>query len=137
MLEEYSNYIFYIIAGLIFLFLIYYCYSLKTIKEGLTNPMEGPSVTNDDWANLNSNLKDQVQLLKSKVGIKENRKEYEDMIIDLDTTIDYMILQNLTMYSNAIVNNNESDKKKYMNNINNLKSIKSQLDSTMQFIDKN
>ena len=47
------------------------------IKEGLTNPMEGPSVTNDDWANLNSNLKDQVQLLKSKVGIKENRKEYD------------------------------------------------------------
>ena len=41
------------------------------------------------------------------------------------------------MYSNAIINKNESDKKKYMNNINNLKSIKSQLDSTMQFIDKN
>ena len=133
--------IFKIIGIIVVCFFIIYMtlkmFSLQTkVVEGLTNPDEidissfGESSHAISYA---SSIKSRVIKLQDELLISKYKKDYEDVIINLDDYISYLMIKHtLNMnLSGDLESNVEAIEK-----LNILKNSKDSLNATMTFLDK-
>ncbi len=114
-------------------------FQLQTkVIEGLTNDDGTSSSLNsssDEVATVESyaaSIKAQLIKLQDELLISKYKKKYEDVIIDLDDYIGYlMIKQVINMKLGDMVSNIQD-----INNLNILKNSKDSLNAAMVFLDK-
>jgi hypothetical protein len=134
--------VFKIIGIIVVCFFIIYMtlkmFSLQSqVIEGLTNP-DGTSGTSSSGEAGNaisyaSSIKSRVIKLQDELLISKYKKNYEDVIINLDDYIGYlMIKQTLNMSLSGDMATNI----KAIENLNILRHSKESLNSTMTFLDK-
>jgi hypothetical protein len=134
--------IFKIIGIIVVCFFIIYMtlkmFSLQSqVIEGLTNP-DGTSSTSSSGEAGNaisyaSSIKSRVIKLQDELLISKYKKNYEDVIINLDDYISYlMIKQTLNMSLSGDLASNITAIEK----LNILKNSKDSLNATMTFLDK-
>jgi hypothetical protein len=138
------NEFFKIIGIIIFCFFIIYLiikmFKLqKNMVEGLisgdtntTNTTDAISGEGGTSASYGATIKAQVIKLQDKLLISKYRKDYEQIIVNLDDYLGYlMIEQTLNMKMNDVKTNIEN-----LNALNILKNAKDSLNTTMAFLDK-
>jgi hypothetical protein len=138
------NEFFKIIGIIIFCFFIIYLiikmFKLqKNMVEGLIsgdtntiNTTDAISGEGGTSASYGATIKAQVIKLQDKLLISKYRKDYEQIIVNLDDYLGYlMIEQTLNMKMNDVKTNIEN-----LNALNILKNAKDSLNTTMAFLDK-
>jgi len=133
--------IFKIIGIIVVCFFIIYMtlkiFSLQTkVVEGLTNPDEIDISSFGELGNAisyASSIKSRVIKLQDELLISKYKKDYEDVIINLDDYISYLMIKHtLNMnLSGDLESNVEAIEK-----LNILKNSKDSLNATMTFLDK-
>jgi hypothetical protein len=124
--------IFLIIIILIYLFIYGLNYNLI---EGLTNKNEDNNIlkiNRGETINASSyaeNIKSKVIQMQDELLISKYRKDYENIIINLDEYINYLMLK-------SVLNTNIDDNMvKDLIDLNTLKTAKSSLNETMKILD--
>lgn len=138
----------YIGMAVVILFAIYYVYKVMQVQnnviEGLsrrtkskdTSPTLGSILDTDNNALKKSNEKASDVLLISKY-----RSKYEDLLLDLDTTLDNNILRMLGLLGLSVDDNGdiiiskEGVPLEFLQGINELYKLKNNLNTTMDFLD--
>ena len=128
-----------IIVCFFIIYIVMKMFQLQTkVIEGLTNDDGTSSSLNsssDEVATVESyaaSIKAQLIKLQDELLISKYKKKYEDVIIDLDDYIGYlMIKQVINMKLGDMVSNIQD-----INNLNILKNSKDSLNAAMVFLDK-
>jgi hypothetical protein len=128
-----------IIVCFFIIYIVMKMFQLQTkVIEGLTNDDGTTSSSNassDEVATVESYaaaIKAQLIKLQDELLISKYKKKYEDVIIDLDDYIGYlMIKQVINMKLGDMVSNIQD-----INNLNILKNSKDSLNAAMVFLDK-
>jgi len=128
------NDLFKLIGVIVFTILIIYLlinsFRLQvSVIEGLTNA--NVSGEAGSASNYSANIKSQVVKLQDELLISKYRKDYENVIIEMDDLIGYnmlkLILNMKTDTKEGLINS--------LNNLNTLKNAKESLNNTMKFLD--
>lgn len=119
-----------IIFILLIIYLLINSFRLQvSVIEGLTNA--NVSGEAGSASNYSANIKSQVVKLQDELLISKYRKEYENVIIEMDDLIGYNMLK--------LILNMKTDSKEVLinslNNLNTLKNAKESLNNTMKFLD--
>ena len=142
--DEFFKIIGIIIVSFFVIYMTIKMFQLQTnIVEGLTNNTDMTTPTNSNTfsssgeagtsASYASGIKSQVVKMQDELLISKYRKEYENVLINLDDYVGYlMIKQTLNLKINDDVKTNIEK----MNNLNILKNAKDSLNTTMAFLDK-
>jgi len=109
-----------------------------TVLEGLTNgtddtdsnPSSGEAGTATSYA---AAIKALTVKLQDELLISKYRKDYENVIINLDDLMGYIMLK---LVLNLKITDNFTANMMVIDNINNLKTARDSLNSTMTFLDK-
>ena len=109
-----------------------------TVLEGLTNgsdtatgnPTNGEAGT---AASYSASIKAQTVKLQDELLISKYRKDYENVIINLDDYIGYLMIKQVL---NMKITDNLEANMVSINNLNNLKTARDSLNTTMTFLDK-
>jgi hypothetical protein len=109
-----------------------------TVLEGLTNgsdtatgsPSNGEAGTAASYA---ATIKAQTVKLQDELLISKYRKDYENVIINLDDYIGYLMIKQVL---NMKITDNLEANMVSINNLNNLKTARDSLNTTMTFLDK-
>lgn len=136
----------YIGMAVVVVFTVYYIYKVSEVQhnviEGLTNKNKTPSIDDIMTKDDTSLLKKTTEKLSDTLLIPKYRSDYEDMIIDLDHSIDYNILQGLLTLSSEIgrdgsidIKNSKSKVATMVPLLNELYTLKKNLNSSMEFVD--
>jgi hypothetical protein len=129
---------------LIVAFIIYLVTSWLNIQmnvvEGLTNPK---SITNDSSSGIGASaakystaLQNSVTKLHSDILLLNNseyKKEYENIILNMDDYIDGLMLK--TVLSINVTSENVNDNIEKFKNLNELNSAKTALNNVMKYVD--
>ena len=135
----------YIGMAVVVVFVFYYIYKVSEVQhnviEGLTNK-KNPSIDDITAKDDASLLKKTTEKLSDTLLVPKYRSDYEDMIIDLDHSIDYNILQGLLTLSSEIgregsidIKNSKSKVSTMVPLLNELYTLKKNLNSSMEFVD--
>ena len=142
--DEFFKIIGIIIVSFFVIYMTIKMFQLQTnIVEGLTNNTDMTTPTNSNTFSSSgeagtspsyaSGIKSQVVKMQDELLISKYRKEYENVLINLDDYVGYlMIKQTLNLKINDDVKTNIEK----MNNLNILKNAKDSLNTTMAFLDK-
>lgn len=136
----------YIGMAVVVVFAFYYIYKVSEVQhnviEGLTNKNKEASIDDIMAKDDASLLKKTTEKLSDTLLVPKYRSDYEDMIIDLDHSIDYNILQGLLTLSSEIgrdgsidIKNNKSKVATMVPLLNELYTLKKNLNSSMEFVD--
>lgn len=109
----------------------------RNVVEGLTNNKNKDKSMIDVMAEGNiKELKSLNQKLDDSLRIDKYRKDYEDMLIDLDDYLNGVLLRELTFLSNDINDIKETSQlSESIPKINELYKFKENLNTTMDYID--
>lgn len=109
----------------------------RNVVEGLTNNKNKDKSMIDVMAEGNiKELKSLNQKLDDSLRIDKYRKDYEDMLIDLDDYFNGLLLRELTFLSNDINDIKETSQlSESIPKINELYKFKENLNTTMDYID--
>ena len=129
--------IFGIMVVCFFIYMTFKMFSLQTrVFEGLTNPDEIVSSSSGESANAisyASSIKSRVIKLQDELLISKYKKDYEDVIINLDDYIGCLMIK-LTLNMN--LSGDLDSNIKTIEKLNILKNSKDSLNATMAFLDK-
>jgi len=119
-----------IVFTLLIIYLLINSFNLQvSVIEGLTNANVNGEA--GSASNYSANIKSQVVKLQDELLISKYRKDYENIIIEMDDLIGYNMLK--------LILNMKSDSKEALinslNNLNTLKNSKDSLNATMKFLD--
>jgi hypothetical protein len=134
----------FIILGITFIYYIMKCMNLQSsLIEGLTNEkMDKPdTVYNNSVNSIAANaatyaaaIKSQMILLQDELLISKYKKDYENVIINMDDYVNMLILKQVLK-----IKPNEADSKaniELLSNLNVLKNSKDALNIAMSHLDK-
>ena len=135
--------------AVVIVFAIYYVYKVMQVQnnviEGLRNRKSNKSIADMFAEGDVKLLKKANEKLSDTLLISKYKSNYEDMVIDFETTIDMNILFILTTYASRLTDDgmlNISDKTtpstistESLQLLNNLYTLKTNLNSTMDFLD--
>lgn len=125
-----------IISMIIIYFLIH---GFKTnITEGLTNKSSDPMLDFGSSSVTDSeNIKALNTILEDRLLISKYKKEYENLIINLDDYLNNLLLQYILTLGNSVSSvTNSVDFEKQLRTIDLIKSTKESLNETMKYLDK-
>ena len=131
------------------LFLVYYVYKVSSVQgkviEGLTNKKSSKSFMDAITEGDVKALKVANEKLSDTLLISKYKSDYEDMIIDFEQSIDMNILALLVSFSNRVSDDGTLDisskstpstiSNETLQLLNNLYTLKTNLNSTMDFLD--
>ena len=102
----------------------------KSLVEGLENNVTAESSINESQ---NATIQSKIVMLEDQLMLSKNKKQYENMIINMDDYINLMMIQQLvkTKFDSGIATTMES-----LDYLNTLKSAKDSLNVAMKFLDK-
>lgn len=109
----------------------------RNVVEGLTNNKNSDKSMIDVMAEGNiKELKSLNQKLDDSLRIDKYRKDYEDMLIDLDDYINGVLLREIAFLSNDIKDTKETNQMiETIPRLNELYKFKENLNTTMDYID--
>ena len=142
--DEFFKIVGILIVSFFIIYMVVKMFKLQaTVLEGLTNGSDDSisssstsNVTNGEAgtaASYAATIKAQTVKLQDELLISKYRKDYETVIINLDDYIGYLMIKQVL---NMKVTDNLQANMISINNLNNLKSAKDSLNSTMTFLDK-
>ena len=112
-----------------------------SVMEGLTNNTE--ATTTNTSSNTNgvagasasyaASIKAQVVKLQDELLISKYRKDYENVIINMDDLINNMMLNTILNYKSTGDLNKDTE---MIDNLNKLNNAKTSLNSVMKFVDR-
>jgi len=120
-------------------FLVYLVVKLFNLQanviEGLTNPTSTTSTSGEAGtaSNYADTIKSQTVLLQDSLLISKYRKDYENVILNME---DYLHMLLLKQIVNININGTSKEIADGLNTINIIKNAKDALDDTMKFVDK-
>ena len=134
MKDEFINII--LILGIIVGVLFFYSRSVQLnvyMKEGLTTRSKGDPEPTSDAADRVSDLEIKLDKLKTSVSIDANRKNYENMIINMEDIISYSMMSRLSQID---PNGKFSDISADFAELNEMQNAKKTLNDMMAWLDK-
>jgi hypothetical protein len=139
--DEFFKIVGILLVSFFIIFMVVKMFKLQaTVLEGLTNESDSSdsslSSSNGEAgtaASYAATIKAQIVKLQDELLISKYRKDYETVIINLDDYIGYLMIKQVL---NMKVSDNLQANMISINILNNLKSAKDSLNSTMTFLDK-
>jgi hypothetical protein len=134
MKDEFINII--LILGIIVGVLFFYSRSVQLdvyVKEGLTTRNKGDPEPTSDAADRVSDLEIKLDKLKTSVSIDANRKNYENMIINMEDIISYSMMSRISQID---PNSKFSDLSADFSELNEMQNAKKTLNDMMAWLDK-
>jgi hypothetical protein len=139
--DEFFKIIGILIVSFLIIYFVVKMFKLQaTVLEGLTN---GSDDTDSSLSSSNgeagtaasyaATIKAQTVKLQDELLISKYRKDYENVIINLDDYLGYVMIKQVL---NMKVSDNLQANMVSINNLNSLKSAKDSLNTTMTFLDK-
>jgi len=137
--DEFFKIIGILIVSFLIIYFVVKMFKLQaTVLEGLTNgtddsgsnPSSGEAGTASSYADA---IKALTVKLQDELLISKYRKDYENVIINLDDLMGYIMLK---LVLNLKITDNFTANMMVIDNINNLKTARDSLNSTMTFLDK-
>ena len=125
-----------LILGIIVGVLFFYSRSVQLnvyMKEGLTTRSKGDPEPTSDAADRVSDLEIKLDKLKTSVSIDANRKNYENMIINMEDIISYSMMSRLSQID---PNGKFSDISADFAELNEMQNAKKTLNDMMAWLDK-
>ena len=131
----------YIGMATVILFAIYYVYKVMQVQndviEGLTTQKQ---VTDAIAEGETEKVKQSMEKLSDTLLIKKYKNTYEDLVMDLEKVIDYNVITGLVHLSSkldkqGIINMSNEATRNTVESLNNLYTLKQNLNSTMEFLD--
>ena len=104
------------------------------VIEGLANNKRN-IVDKDHYAQLDQELKNVNDEKKDTLLVTKYKTQFEDLIIGLNENTNLQLLENMNEYANSLIQKNNKKCKKCLDNIKNLHSMNSSLNSVMKFLD--
>ena len=142
---EMEQLLMYIGMGEIIVFAIYFVLKMGSLQtrviEGLTSKNNSQKSVMDSMAEGDTKaLKSAIEKYSDKFLISKYKSDYEDMIIDFEQVIDYSLLNNLIFMSSSLGPDGLNIGKggitlEQLKIINELYTLKTNLNSTMDFLD--
>jgi len=132
------KYIGLIIVSIFFIYIVLRTLNFQAkIIEGMATGSSTTAATPNDKDKLADTIANNTSVAEDGLLISKYQKSYEDIIINMESNINYFML-------GAIINNSEQISKKPMdpasialiNSINSLKAFKDTLNDSMTFLDK-
>lgn len=128
-----------LVVSMFIIYIIIKSFQLQTnVIEGLTNNSTTPLSGSPEAQGLgavaatnSANIKSKIIQLQDTLLVSKYRKDYENLIINLDDLISYTMLQQILKLGNL-----SGDVKQNMTEINSLKMTKDALNETMKFLDR-
>jgi hypothetical protein len=125
-----------VILGIIVGVLFFYSRSVQLdvyVKEGIRNRTDRDSDPTSDMDDKVNDLEIKLDKLKTSVSIDANRKNYENIILNLDDIISYSMMDYVSKINpNAKFNDIISD----FANLNEMQNAKKTLNDMMAWLDK-
>ena len=125
-----------LILGIIVGVLFFYSRSVQLnvyMKEGLTTRKKSDPEPTSDAADRVSDLEIKLDKLKTSVSIDANRKNYENMIINMEDIISYSMMSRLSQID---PNGKFSDISADFAELNEMQNAKKTLNDMMAWLDK-
>ena len=125
-----------VILGIIVGVLFFYSRSVQLdvyVKEGLMTRKKGDPEPTSDAADQVSDLEIKLDKLKTSVSIDANRKNYENMIINMEDIISYSMMSRLSQID---PNGKFSDISADFAELNEMQNAKKTLNDMMAWLDK-
>ena len=131
----------YIGMATVILFAVYYVYKVMQVQndviEGLTTQKQ---VTDAIAEGETEKVKQSMEKLSDTLLIKKYKNTYEDLVMDLEKVIDYNVITGLVHLSSkldkqGIINMSNEATRNTVESLNNLYTLKQNLNSTMEFLD--
>ena len=120
-----------LIIGIIIIYLVILIFSSKPKREGLENQnVNGEAAL---AANYAASIKAQAVQIQDSLLISKYRKDYENVIINMD---DYLNMLMLKTVLNIDTNSDVKTQLSSLTNLNTLSTAKKSLNETMIFLDK-
>ena len=137
----------YIGMCVVVLFAIYYVLKMGSMQasviEGLTSKKDSESLGSGNREDIKA-LKSVIDKMSDSLLLDKYRDDYEDMLMDLEKLIDYTILEGIIGVSSDVKNSgqlkiddNTKGFGKALPVLNELYTLKTNLNSTMEFLDNN
>jgi hypothetical protein len=139
--DEFFKIVGILIVSFVIIYLVVKMFKLQaTVLEGLTNgsddtdssnaPSSGEAGTAASYA---AAIKAQTVKLQDELLISKYRKDYENVIINLDDYFGYVMIK---LVLNMKITDNIAANMMSINNINLIKTARDSLNTTMTFLDK-
>jgi len=139
--DEFFKIVGILIVSFVIIYLVVKMFKLQaTVLEGLTNgsddsdtrnaPSSGEAGTAASYA---ASIKAQTVKLQDELLISKYRKDYENVIINLDDYIGFLMIKQIL---NMKITDNLQANMISINNLNSLKTARDSLNTTMNFLDK-
>jgi hypothetical protein len=139
--DEFFKIVGILIVSFVIIYLVVKMFKLQaTVLEGLTNgsddtasinaPSSGEAGTASSYA---ASIKAQTVKLQDELLISKYRKDYENVIINLDDYIGFLMIKQIL---NMKITDNLQSNMISINNLNSLKTARDSLNTTMNFLDK-
>jgi hypothetical protein len=139
--DEFFKIVGILIVSFVIIYLVVKMFKLQaTVLEGLTNGSDdsdsslsassGEAGTASSYA---AAIKAQTVKLQDELLISKYRKDYENVIINLDDYLGYVMIKQVL---NMKITDNITANMMSINNINLLKTARESLNTTMNFLDK-
>lgn len=114
---------------LVILSIIFNLIGDNSLVEGLENNVSESNIIESQ----NATIQAKIVILEDQLMLSKNKKQYENMIINMDDYINLMMMQQLlkTKFDSGIATTIES-----LDYLNTLKSAKESLNIAMKFLDK-
>jgi hypothetical protein len=125
-----------VILGIIVGVLFFYSRSVQLdvyVKEGLMTRKKGDPEPTSDAADQVSDLEIKLDKLKTSVSIDANRKNYENMIINMEDIISYSMMSRISQID---PNGKFSDISADFAELNEMQNAKKTLNDMMAWLDK-
>jgi len=125
-----------VILGIIVGVLFFYSRSVQLdvyVKEGLATRKKGDPEPTSDAADQVSDLEIKLDKLKTSVSIDANRKNYENMIINMEDIISYSMMSRISQID---PNGKFSDISADFAELNEMQNAKKTLNDMMAWLDK-
>jgi hypothetical protein len=125
-----------LILGIIVGVLFFYSRSVQLdvyVKEGLRNRSKDDPEPTSDAADRVSDLEIKLDKLKTSVSIDANRKNYENMIINMEDIISYSMMSRISQID---PNSKFSDLSADFSELNEMQNAKKTLNDMMAWLDK-
>jgi hypothetical protein len=140
--DEFFKIVGILIVSFVIIYLVVKMFKLQaTVIEGLTNGSDdsvsslsstssGEAGTASSYA---ASIKAQTVKLQDELLISKYRKDYENVIINLDDYIGFLMIKQIL---NMKISDNLQSNMISINNLNSLKTARDSLNTTMNFLDK-
>jgi hypothetical protein len=139
--DEFFKIVGILIVSFVIIYLVVKMFKLQaTVLEGLTNgsddtdssnaPSSGEAGTASSYA---ASIKAQTVKLQDELLISKYRKDYENVIINLDDYLGFIMIKQIL---NMKITDNLQANMISINNLNSLKTARDSLNTTMNFLDK-